>query len=333
MNIDLQAKEIKPLRQTFDRVQAYIGDKPASRYLEAVLDTQPKENFHYRPTWEPAMELFDVRRSAIQMSDWNTLRDPRQFYYATWTMTRARQQEAMDANYQFVESRGLLEKMSEALRSDTAAILMPLRHIAWGGNMNNCSISSRGYGTPFTAPALMHAMDHLGTAQYLTRLGLLLGDVAALDAGKAAWLQDAAWQPMRQLLEDTLVVQDPMELFVAQNVAIDGLLYPLFYGQFVDEYVALRGGTAIAMLTVFMSEWHKESARWVDAVLKTVATQSDANRLLLQQWLTHYVVRAQAALEPLATLAMGEQQGHAALKTVRIELDTRLAKAGGLNIV
>lgn len=333
MNIDLQAKEIKPLRQTFDRVQAYVGNKPASRYLEAVLDTQPKENFHYRPTWEPAMELFDVQRSAIQMPDWNVLRDPRQFYYATWTMTRARQQEAMDANYQFVESRALLEKMSEVLRNDTAAVLMPLRHVAWGGNMNNCSISSRGYGTVFTAPALMHAMDHLGAAQYLTRLGLLLGNAAALDAGKTAWLQAAPWQPLRQLLEDTLVVKDPLELFIAQNVAIDGLLYPLFYGQFIDEYVALRGGTAIAMLTVFMPEWHKESARWVDAVLKTVAMQSDANRQLLQQWLSHYVTRAQEALVPLATLAMGEQEGNAALRSVRIELDARLTKAGGLGIV
>ena len=38
--------------------------------------------------------------------------------------------------------------------------------------MNNCTICSRGYGTAFTAPAMFHAMDALGVAQYLTRLGL-----------------------------------------------------------------------------------------------------------------------------------------------------------------
>lgn len=76
MNIDLQAREIQPLRQTFDRVQAYTGDKPASRYLEAILSTQPTENFHYRATWEPEYELFDQRRTAIRMADWNSLRDP-----------------------------------------------------------------------------------------------------------------------------------------------------------------------------------------------------------------------------------------------------------------
>ena len=31
MNIDLQAREIQPLRSTFARVAAYTGDKPASR--------------------------------------------------------------------------------------------------------------------------------------------------------------------------------------------------------------------------------------------------------------------------------------------------------------
>ena len=53
MNIDLQAREIQPLRNTFARVAAYTGDKPASRYLEATLGMQPAANFNYRPTWEP----------------------------------------------------------------------------------------------------------------------------------------------------------------------------------------------------------------------------------------------------------------------------------------
>ena len=184
MSIDLQAREIQPLRQTFGRVAAYTGDKPASRYLEATLGAQPTVNFHYRPTWEPRFDLFDTGRSAVQMADWYALRDPRQYYYATWTMTRARQQEAMEANYQFVESRGLVDKMSDALRAAACEVLMPLRHVAWGGNMNNCSICSRGYGTAFTAPAMFHAMDHLGVAQYLTRLRLTLEEPGALEAGE-----------------------------------------------------------------------------------------------------------------------------------------------------
>ena len=75
----------------------YIGgDKTASRYQEATFGAQPMANFHYRPTWDPGHELFDAARSKIVLADWYVLKDPRQFYYATWTMTRARQQDAME---------------------------------------------------------------------------------------------------------------------------------------------------------------------------------------------------------------------------------------------
>ena len=144
MNIDLQAREITPLRNTFARVAAYHGDKVASRYQEATLGVQPTANFHYRPTWEPEFELFDTGRTAVKLADWYVLRDPRQYYYANWTMARARQQEAMEANYQFVESRGLIDKMPDALRAKASDVLVPLRHAAWGANMSNCTICSRG---------------------------------------------------------------------------------------------------------------------------------------------------------------------------------------------
>ncbi|GAB3366938.1 MULTISPECIES: ferritin family protein [Giesbergeria] len=328
MNIDLQAREIKPLRNTFARVAAYTGDnKPASRYQEATLGVQPTANFHYRPTWEPEFELFDKGRTAVQMADWDALRDPRQYYYANWTMARARQQEAMESNYQFVESRNLIAKTSDALRAKTVEVLMPLRHVAWGANMNNCTICSRGYGTAFTAPAMFQAMDQLGVAQYLTRLGLALGEPGALEAGKNAWLQDPRWQVLRRLVEDTLVINDPFELFVAQNLALDGMVFPLIYSHFVDDHLAVQGGTAVAMLTAFMPEWHAEANRWVDAVVKVAAAENADNQSLISGWFQRYADQAQAALAPVAEMALGAA-GAEALLAVRETLNARARKAG-----
>ena len=328
MTVDLHAREIQPLRNTYAHVAKYVGDdKPASRYQEATLGAQPSANFHYRPTWDPAHELFDVSRSAVKLADWYVLRDPRQFYYATWTITRARQQDAMESNYQFVDSRSLVGKMTDAVRAKACEVLMPLRHVAWGGNMNNASICAYGYGTAFTAPAMFHAMDHLGVAQYLTRLGLALDETGVLEAGKNDWLNDARWQPLRRYVEDTLVLQDPFELFVAQNLALDGQLYPLIYGRFVDEHLAMQGGTAVAMLTAFMPEWHDESAKWIDAVVKTAAAESDANRDLIAGWAAAWAERAQVALAPVAELAL-DTAGAAALAEARTALDARIKKSG-----
>ena len=91
--------------------------------------------------------------------------------------------------------------------------------------------------------------------------------------------------------------------------------------------IALKGGTAVAMLTAFMPEWHDESARWIDAVLKTAAAESEANRALLRQWVRQWTERAQAALAPVAELALGEA-GLVALDEARTQLAARCAKAG-----
>jgi len=327
MTIDLKAREIEPLRHTFAHVAKYIGaDKYPSRYEEATMGAQPAVNFHYRPTWDPDHELFDPARSAVVLADWYVLRDPRQFYYASWTTTRARQQDAMESNYQFVDQRGLVAKLPDAVRAKACDVLMPLRHAAWGGNMNNCQIAAYGYGTAFTAPAMFHAMDHLGAAQYLTRLGLALDEPGVLEAGRNAWLHDARWQVLRRYVEDTLVLKDPFELFVAQNLALDGQLYPLVYDRFVDDHLAMQGGTAVAMLTAFMPEWHDESAKWVDAVVKTAAAESDANRSLIAGWARAWADRAQAALAPVAELALGAG-GQTALADARATLDERAKKA------
>ncbi|CAM3751233.1 phenol hydroxylase [Polaromonas hydrogenivorans] len=328
MSVDLHTREIKPLRNTFTHTAQYVGnDKPASRYQEATLGTQPTANFHYRPTWDPAHEIFDASRSAIKLADWNALRDPRQYYYGTWTMARARQQDAIEASYEFVDSRGLVAKMLDTVRAKTCEVLMPLRHVAWGGNMNNASIGAYGYGTPFTAPAMFHAMDQLGAAQFITRLGLALDEPGVLQAGKNDWLTDARWQPLRHYVEDTLVLQDPFELFIAQNFALDGQLYPLIFGSFVDDHIVPQGGTAVAMLTAFIPEWHNESARWIDAVLKVAAAESSDNKQLIAGWVKRWADRAQTALAPVAELALGEQ-GSQALQEARTSLDLRGKKVG-----
>jgi phenol hydroxylase P1 protein len=330
MNIDLQAREIAPLRNTYAHVAKHVGaDKAASRYQEATYGAQPTTNFHYRPTWDPEHELFDASRSAIVLADWAVLKDPRQLYYATWTMARARQQDAMESSFQFVESRGMVAKIPDVVRRKALQVLVPLRHAAWGANMNNASICAYGWGTVFTAPAMFHAMDNLGVAQYLTRLALVLDDPAVLDTGKQAWLGDPRWQVLRRCVEDCFVVDDPFELFVAQNLALDGLLYPLIYGSFVDEHIAQQGGTAVAMLTAFMPEWHEESARWIDAVIKTAAAESQANRVQISQWVQAWSERAQAALAPVAHLALGDA-APPALAQARATLAERCRKAGVL---
>lgn len=327
MQIDLRTVTIEPQRQTYDHLARRFGDKPASRYQEGTYDIQAAENLHYKPTWDPDHDLYDPGLTKIAMADWYALKDPRQFYYSTYTLTRARQQEAMEANFKFIESRALVGLIPAETRATALSVLVPLRHAAWGANLNNTFICGYGYGVAFTQPCIYQAMDNLGIAQYLSRIGLMLGDVDALAAGKQAWIGDQTWQPLRRYIEDCLVVRDPFELFVAQNVALDGLLYPMVYGDIVDRKIATDGGSSIALTTQFMTDWHDETKKWIDAVLKAAAAESAHNHDTLKTWIIDWSARAAEALAPVAQMGLGKQ-GDEVLGERLEDLRARVRKTG-----
>jgi len=327
MQMDLRTVSIQPLRQTYSHIARRFGDKPASRYQEGTYDLQSTVNFQYRPTWDPEHEIFDVARTRIKMADWYAFKDPRQFYYGAYTLARAKQQDAAEANLSFVETHGLAEAMDPGLRERALRLLLPLRHVAWGGNLNNAAVCAYGYGTSFTQPFIFHSMDQLAIAQYLTRLGLLMGEDASLAEAKDAWLNADAWQGLRRYVEDSFVVKDPFELFIAQDVALDGLLYPMIFDAIVNGVFAQQGGTAVSLSTQFMTEWFAETRRWADATIKTAASESPENKALIEEWVTHWRDRAAAALRPVAQIGVGEGTDELIAEQVE-QFNARMAKAG-----
>lgn len=329
MSIDLKTASVEPIRRTFDHLAAKLGEgKAPNRYQEAVWGLQPQMNFHYRPTWQPEKELYDPTRTAIVMEDFDDLVDPRQYYYGAWTIQRGKQQDSQEKNFDVVEKRGLLQSMDEATKTQIKTLVIPLRHVAWAGNTNNSYIGAYGFGAPITAACSMQMMDHLGVAQYISRIGLLLegNETSALDAAKEAWLNAAMWQPLRALVEQSMVTKDWFELFVVQNFLIDGLIQPLVFDRF-DQKIVSSGGAVFSMLSEFMVDWHNESKRWIDAVIKRAATQSDANKALIEGWIATWTPQVQGALQPLADYAFGDSAA-VTMDELADELAARARKAG-----
>lgn len=329
MSIEISAKAITPIRLSYGNLKERFGDKrPASRYQEAVYDVQPTTNFQYRPLWDKNHEIYDTGRTAIVMEDWYSFADPRQFYYGTYTITRAKQQEVAEHNYAFVDKRDLLHELSDEVTQAVRDILVPLRHVEWAANMNNCQIDCMGYGTTICSLAMFNAMDRLGMAQYITRIGLLIdgNETTTLDAAKTAWMDAPEWQGLRHAIEDMFVLDDWFELMVAQNFVLDGLIFPLFWDRF-ERKLSKEGGATIAMLTEFMSEWYAETIRWTNALAKVTAQESEENKQLLTSWLDKWSERLSVALEPVAVKAFGET-GTAELAEVKQEMLARFGKQG-----
>lgn len=327
MQMDLRTVSITPLRQTFGHLARRMGaDKPASRYMEGTMDLQPVENFHYRPTWEPQRDIFDTSRTKISMQDWYALKDPRQYYYGAWTLARGRMQETTEADFDLVDELGLAAAYPAAGKELALSVLLPLRHVAWASNINNSYVSAYGYGIAISQAAIYATMDQLGIAQYITRLGMAFNDIDALATAKQEWLNGGEWHDLRHMVEDMMVTEDWFELLIAQDFALEGLLYPLIYdrfnGKLNDEY-----GPLFSMLTRFQREWFAETTKWMDAVLKAAAADNPDNKALIAGWIKTWRDRAVKALTPIANKAFGSN-GEAMLAEVVDQLNARAAKAG-----
>lgn len=302
MTLDIKSVDIKPKRETFGHIERRIGEgKSASRYEEATYDLQPVANFHYKPTYNSKYELYDSNKTAIEMDDWYKLLDPRQFYYSSYVMTRAKQQEVAEQNFVFVEKRNLLNVMPENIKEQILKWVLPLRHYEWGANMNNLQLVSESYGASIASACMFHAEDRLGNAQYLTRIGLMLceNNTTILDNSKEDWLKVEQWQPLRKAMEDSFVIEDWFELFVVQNFIMDGFIHPLVFNVYEQELNA-KGGSAQSMMSEFITTWYEESSRWVDKSIEVAAKNNSNNHKTIKAWVQKYLPIVQSAIMPLA---------------------------------
>ncbi len=329
MSVQIKTINLEPKRHTFAHIARRFGeDKPASRYQEATYDVQATENFHYKPLWEPEFWQYDLGKTAVKMADWYKPMDPRQYYYATYNIARANMNQAVERNFTFVDDRGLLTKASGEAQAAIKHGLLPLRHLHWGSNMNMSEACHRGYGTAVTAPFMFSAMDHLGIAQIISRIGLVLDGQtgASLDEAKQSWLFDPMWQETRKLIEDTFVERDWFALFTAQALGVNGVLFAMYYKAMEPAWK--DAGMPVSLISEFMTDWLTDESRWSDAVIKTVAAESEDNKALISGWAKNGIVRAVAAAKPLSAALLGdngaaaEAAGAAALK-----------KAAGLGLV
>ena len=137
MSIEIKTTSMEPIRHTYSHIARRFGDKPATRYQEASYDLEAKTNFHYRPQWDSRYELNDDRRTAIRMDDWYAVSDPRQYYYGAYVGNRAKMQESAETSFGFCDKRNLLTRLPEETQKQLLRLLVPLRHVELGANMNN----------------------------------------------------------------------------------------------------------------------------------------------------------------------------------------------------
>ena len=267
MQYELRYQVIEPKRNTYQNVIDRLGDQPATRYQEATLDVEPRENFHYRPTWIEGRELYDPGYTALRLADPYTFADPRGFYYTPYVTSRAALHDEFGKTLGYLEERELLAKLPQPWRAVLSDVVIPLRHYESGAQLVSVAGARFAYGTSLEQCCTFAAFDRIGNAQMLSRVGIALaqGTGDALTAAKRAWLDATHLQPLRRLTEQLMVTDDWAEGLLAVDY-LDSLLYPLVYSG-LDERALLGGAGAYSLFAQHLTRWFADQRKWLDALV------------------------------------------------------------------
>ena len=268
MQYELRTQVIEPPRKTFTHLVKRYGDRPASRYEEGSIDIQAKENFHYKPLWDPEHDIYDEAFSAFRLTDPYSFTDPRQFYYAPYVTSRAAMADAVASTLDYLDSRDLLARMPDAWSALLGELTVPLRHYESGAQMISTYGCRFAYGSTVEQCLSYAAFDRVGVAQLLSRVGIALdgGSDALLLTAKATWTDAPSMQPLRKLTEELLVESDWAVSTIGVDL-VDQLAYTLLY-RHLDEAALLGGAGGYSLIAQHLSTWFADQRRWVNALLK-----------------------------------------------------------------
>lgn len=303
MQYELRTQVIEPSRNTFDHLVARYGDKPASRYLEGTVDIQAKENFHFRPLWDPSREIYDETFSVFRLTDPYSFLDPRQYYYAPYVTSRASMFEAFGTTLDYLQGRDLLERLPQGWKDLLQTIVIPLRHYENGAQLISTDVARFGFGTSITQCAAYAAFDRTGNAQLISRLGIALsgGTADLLATAKTSWMEDESLQPLRKLVEETICERDWGVGLVTLDV-MDQLVYGLLFTH-LDEAAIVGGAPGYSLAAQHLSGWFADQRKWLDALYKAWAADPElggTNAGLLTEHVGTALDKSLEALRPLA---------------------------------
>lgn len=297
---EIKQKVIEPKRLAFDYLMKRYGNRIASRYEEATVDVQQRENFHYRPTWREGVEIFDVNYSELKLTDYYAFLDPRQYYYYTYNATRAKNYEAVDKYFEFCKERGLFEKIDENWLKVLNRYFIPLRHLEYAGWILLVGVVRFGYGTSITQCAEFNACDKYGNAQLITRIAFELsepdGDI--FENAKKTWLEDKIFQPLREYVERLLTVQDWGEVLIGQNLALDVFVNPLVYVE-LDNLAVENGVSVFSFFSKYFYDIYMDNMRWTEELFKVLLNDpnyGENNRKFIESKLSYYADKVSKAV-------------------------------------
>src|SRR5207245_2415154 len=101
--------------------------------------------------------------------------------------------------------------------------------------------------------------------------------------GRAAWLGQAAWQPLRETIERLLVTHDFGEALIALNLCLKPALDDIIMLRFA-EVAAADGDYVLAQMTHSLAEDCAWQRQWTFALGRLLCADQPDNPAIMRAW-------------------------------------------------
>lgn len=274
----------------------YMADQSTSPIVSPIP-------FHMNPDFTP-IHGFMKPHTTWKHSGWENFRDPHRIYYKTYNEMQWESEHSINDVLSTAKSLHLFDHLDSQYKEFLTRVLPPQRYFVWSSVKSLFYVGNRVPSSPINACVVFQLADGLREVQRCITWSEELHTTA--EQAKQAWLEDNAWQPLREYGERLMALQDWGEIIVANNAILSPLLHALFNVQ-VAQIAAKSGDLATAHLLRLLDEDYRRRHDWTNALLTFMqndATYGVENLAINQAWVNKWAplaARATRVLLPLFT--------------------------------
>ena len=259
--------------------------------------------------------------SPLKHKDWNAFRDPDELVYRTYNILQDGQEAYVDGLLDDHNSNGYDEQLSPEWLEKLALLYTPGRYLMHGCQMSSAYLVQIAPASTIINCALLQTADQLrwvSRIAYRTKeLSMVAPEKGFAESERAYWENHEAWQGFRELIERILSTYDWGEHFVALNLVLKPAIDQAFISQ-LGKLARKNGDGLLGLLLDAQSTDSKRSERWTKALVDFILHE-DANRKVLNQWLSKWAPIGETAIESYCFALWGKnQEGLEARKQVEL---------------
>lgn len=288
----------------------------ATKYEDVTVDVQPDPEKYLTQGWILGWANgdigYDPNWTKVKSSDWHRFRDPNEEWERTFYINNSNSVRQVRQNIENAKSENVFEDWNKSWLPILAKHMSAFAHADHGLGMYVFMPAQRAAMSNMHNNAIaVNCMHKLRTAQDILLYNMELEEIFGSDdfdgtIHQTVWMEDPAWQGVRENVERIINAKDWAETTFAANIVFEPLVSELFRSQFMMRFAPAHGDfLSPSVIGVSEREFNDRDLRYTMDMMKDMLEDpeyGDHNKKLMEEWLGEWVPYSMAAakgLEPI----------------------------------